>query len=36
MRIKYCLRYLADVALGRHGWLTPRQISGDVRSIWNG
>jgi hypothetical protein len=36
MQVWYCLRYLADVALGRHGWLTPRQISGDVRVIWNG
>ena len=33
MRLFYCCRYLLDVALGRHGRLTPRQIRGDLRYI---
>jgi hypothetical protein len=35
MQTIYCLRYLYHVARGFHGRLTMRQISGDVRSIWN-
>lgn len=35
MRIKYCLIYLADVVLGRHGFLTPRQVYGDFMTIWS-
>jgi Zn-finger domain-containing protein len=34
MRIKYVFKYLTYVALGRLGWLTIRQIRGDVGSIW--
>ena len=33
-KLKYCWRYLYDVAVGHHGRLTPRQIWGDVRSIY--
>lgn len=35
MQSIYCLRYLYHVVRGFHGRLTPRQIMGDVRSIWN-
>ena len=35
-RAKYVARYLIDVVLGRHGWLTFRQVCGDCREIYHG
>ena len=35
-KLPYCLRYLWDVALRRHGPLTLRQITGDTLAIWRG
>lgn len=35
-RAKYVVRYLIDVVLGRHGWLTAREVWGDCREIYRG